>query len=113
MQRHRRRPLRRHAGALPGRHSDERHLERLRSGLLNAWLDVHAAYGALPLPEVLAPAIALAEDGFPVTHYLSAAIAGDRLLREFPTSRAVFTRNGAGEPMRAGDILRQAIWRAL
>ena len=76
-------------------------------GLLNAWLDVHAAYGALPLPEVLAPAIALAEDGFPVTHYLSAAIAGDRLLREFPTSRAVFTRNGAGEPMRAGDILRQ------
>ena len=76
-------------------------------GLLNAWLDVHAAYGALPLPEVLAPAIALAGDGFPVTHYLSAAIAGDRLLREFPTSRAVFTRNGAGEPMRPGDILRQ------
>ena len=76
-------------------------------GLLNAWLDAHAAYGALPLPEVLAPAIALAEDGFPVTHYLSAAIAGDRLLCEFPTSRAIFTRNGAGEPMRPGDILRQ------
>ena len=76
-------------------------------GLLNAWLDTHAAYGALPLPEVLAPAIALAEDGFPVTHYLSAAIAGDRLLCEFPTSRAIFTRNGAGEPMRPGDILRQ------
>ena len=76
-------------------------------GLLNAWLDVHDAYGLLPLADVLAPAIALAEDGFPVTHYLASAIAGDTLLCEFPTSRAIFTRNGSGEPLGAGDILRQ------
>ncbi len=76
-------------------------------GLLNAWLDTHAAYGTLPLADVLAPAIALAGDGFPVTHYLAAAIAGDALLCEFPTSRAIFTRGGSGEPMRAGDILLQ------
>ena len=77
-------------------------------GLLNAWLDVHAAQGRLPLSRVLEPAIALAGDGFPVTHYLSAAIAGDPLLCEFPTSRAIFTRNGSGEPLRPGDILTQA-----
>ena len=77
-------------------------------GILNAWLDVHAAQGTLPLADVLAPAIALADDGFPVTHYLAAAIAGDALLCEFPTSRAIFTRNGSGEPLRAGDILRQS-----
>ena len=77
-------------------------------GLLNAWLDTHEAYGALPLGDVLAPAIALAEDGFPVTHYLSGAIAGDSLLREFPTSRAIFTRRDTGEPLRPGDILRQS-----
>ena len=77
-------------------------------GLLNAWLDVHSKYGRLPLAETLAPAIALAEDGFPVTHYLAAAIAGDALLCQFPTSRAIFTRNGGGEPLRAGDILRQS-----
>ena len=76
-------------------------------GLLNAWLDVHEACGTLPLAEVLAPAIALAGDGFPVTHYLAGAIAGDSLLCEFPTSRAIFTRNGSGEPLRAGDILTQ------
>ena len=76
-------------------------------GILNAWLDVHGAYGSLPLSEVLAPAVALADDGFPVTHYLASAIAGDSLLCEFPTSRAIFTRNGSGEPLRAGDILRQ------
>lgn len=76
-------------------------------GLLNAWLDAHAAYGRLSLSEALGPAIALAGDGFPVTHYLSAAIAGDALLCEFPTSRAIFTRDGSGEPLRPGDILTQ------
>ena len=77
-------------------------------GILNAWLDAHSGYGVLPLGDVLAPAIAQADDGFPVTHYLAAAIAGDPLLCEFPTSRAIFTRNGSGEPLRAGDILRQS-----
>ena len=76
-------------------------------GLFNAWLDTHEAYGSLPLSDVLAPAIALADDGFPVTHYLSGAIAGDSLLCEFPTSRAIFTRSDTGEPLRPGDILRQ------
>ena len=77
-------------------------------GLLNAWLDTHEAYGVLPLGEALAPAIALAEDGFPVTHYLSGAIASDPLLCEFPTSRAIFTCSDNGEPLRPGDILRQS-----
>ena len=77
-------------------------------GILNAWLDVHSEYGSLPLADVFAPAIALADDGFPVTHYLASAIAEDSLLCEFPTSRAIFTRDGSGEPLRAGDILRQA-----
>ena len=76
-------------------------------GILNAWLDTHAEFGTMPLDEVLAPAIALASDGIPVTHYLAVAIAGDALLCEFPTSRAVFTRDGSGAPLQVGDILRQ------
>ena len=76
-------------------------------GILNAWLDVHSEYGSLTLADVFAPAIALADDGFPVTHYLASAIAEDSLLCEFPTSRAIFTRDGSGDPLRAGDILRQ------
>ena len=75
-------------------------------GLLNAWLDTHEAHGRLPLAEVLAPAIALASDGFPVSYYLALAIAGDQLLCEFPTSRAIYTRDGSGTPLQAGDILR-------
>ena len=76
-------------------------------GLLNAWLDVHDAGGRLPLADVLAPAIALASEGFPVSYYLAGAIAGDALLREFSTSKAIFTRGGTGLPLQPGDILVQ------
>ena len=74
-------------------------------GLVHSWLDAHEKYGVLPLAQVFAPALDLAENGFPVTHYLSAAIASDSLLCQFPTSQAVFTRNG--QPLRPGQILYQ------
>ena len=74
-------------------------------GLVHSWLDVHERYSSLPLDGVLAPAINLAENGFPVTHHLSQAIASDRLLCEFPTSRAVFTKDG--QPLRPGAVLYQ------
>ena len=70
-------------------------------GLVHSWLDVHERYGLLSLSQVLAPALELAANGFPVTHYLSAAIAADRMLCEFPTSRAVFTRDGV--PLNPGQ----------
>jgi gamma-glutamyltranspeptidase/glutathione hydrolase len=73
--------------------------------LLHGWLDAHDAIGRLPLGQVLAPAIELAAEGFPVSHYLAGEIAGDPLLCRFPTSRAVFA--DAGGPLRPGQILRQ------
>ena len=69
-------------------------------GLLKSWTEVHQRYGQLKLLEVLEPAIDLAEKGFPVSHTVSAAIALDSLLCEFPTSRAIFTRDG--RPLRPG-----------
>jgi len=74
-------------------------------GLVDSWLATHERYGALSLGEVLAPAIDLAANGFPVSHLLSKAIAADSLLCEFPTSRAIFTRDGW--PLRPGQILYQ------
>ncbi|MYB15552.1 MAG: gamma-glutamyltransferase [Chloroflexi bacterium] len=74
--------------------------------LLHGWLDAHEAIGRLSLGAVLAPAIELAAEGFPVSHYLAGEIAADPLLCQFPTSRAVFA--DAGEPLRPGQILRQS-----
>ena len=74
-------------------------------GLLKAWVEAHERYGRLSLSEVLEPAIELADEGFPVSHTVADAIAGDELLCQFPTSAAIFTRDG--RPLRAGEILYQ------
>jgi gamma-glutamyltranspeptidase len=74
-------------------------------GLVDSWLATHQRYGQLSLAEVFAPAIDLAGSGFPVSQVLSRAIAGDPLLCEFPTSRAVFTRDGT--PLQPGQTMYQ------
>ena len=74
-------------------------------GLLDGWLNAHQKHGSLSLAEIFAPAIDLAENGFPVTHLLAGDIAADPLLCQFPTSSAVFTRNG--RPLEPGEILFQ------
>ncbi len=73
--------------------------------LLHSWADAHDRFGQLPFAKVLAPAIDLAANGFPVSHYLSREIAQDQLLCQFPTSQAVFAPGGV--PLRPGQILRQ------
>jgi gamma-glutamyltranspeptidase/glutathione hydrolase len=74
-------------------------------GLLMGWTEAHHRYGNLKLEEVLEPAVDLAAGGFPVSHVVSRAIAADELLCQFPTSRAIFTRNG--RPLAPGEILYQ------
>ena len=74
-------------------------------GLLDGWLAAHGRYGRLKWSEVLEPAIDLAGSGFPVSYTLAQAITTDSLLQSFPTSRAVFTRDGL--PLAAGEILHQ------
>jgi gamma-glutamyltranspeptidase/glutathione hydrolase len=72
------------------------------AGLHLAWQE----HGRLPWKRLVAPAIALARDGFPVTEGLARSLAtvlDD--LRKYPASRAQFTKNG--DPYVAGDILRQ------
>ena len=74
-------------------------------GLLDVWLAVHERYGSLSLSQALAPAIDLAENGFPVSHVLAQAIAAEPSLGRFPSSQAIFTRDG--RPLQAGETLVQ------
>jgi gamma-glutamyltranspeptidase/glutathione hydrolase len=65
----------------------------------------HRRYGRLPWSRLLAPAIALAEHGFPVSPLLHASIAHDRHLGDDPVARAYFYQPD-GSAVPAGRVLR-------
>jgi gamma-glutamyltranspeptidase/glutathione hydrolase len=63
-------------------------------------------YGKLKLADVLAPAIHLAEDGFPVSEKLARQLDGERPeLQQFTVSRRIFLNDG--KMFHAGDTFRQ------
>jgi gamma-glutamyltranspeptidase / glutathione hydrolase len=65
-------------------------------GAVAGFLEAHARYGRLPLADVLAPAIRLAEDGFPVYLVMHEAIAANRAkVERFPAAASRFLPNGA------------------
>ena len=41
-------------------------------GTVDAWYALHGRFGKLPMPDLLAPAISYAREGFPVSQYISA-----------------------------------------
>jgi gamma-glutamyltranspeptidase/glutathione hydrolase len=67
-------------------------------------------YGKLSLEQVMAPAIKLAQEGFPLAAEDASDLRDDHYLREFPESRRVFQRDGnyfkAGETFRQPDLAR-------
>jgi gamma-glutamyltranspeptidase/glutathione hydrolase len=67
---------------------------------------VHAAYGRLPWPELLTPAIELARDGVPLTRP-QAHLHGilDLILRHTDEGRRVYSRDD-GARLLPGDVLR-------
>jgi gamma-glutamyltranspeptidase/glutathione hydrolase len=72
------------------------------AGLHLAWKE----HGSKPWNELIEPAIALARDGFEVSHGLARSLEGQiPSFRKYPASLAQFTKNGS--PYRAGDVLRQ------
>lgn len=85
-------------------------------GTVDAWFALHGKFGRLPMKDVLAPAIAYASNGFPVTQliakYWKANMAGfekDRaLIEEFDNARATYLIHGhtpaEGEIFRNPDL---------
>ena len=46
-------------------------------GAVDGWFNLHARFGRLPMSQILAPAIAYARDGFPVSQTIAHAMASD------------------------------------
>jgi gamma-glutamyltranspeptidase/glutathione hydrolase len=74
-------------------------------GCVAAWGALATRFATRPLATLLAPAIALATEGFPVSDLLAHVIAERRTTLEDPGWHAIFAPDGQGP--RAGDRLRQ------
>jgi gamma-glutamyltranspeptidase len=75
-------------------------------GAVDGWVQAHARFGRLALGECLAPAIALARDGFPVADSLARYQAGWRdLLAADPFTAAAYLRPD-GAPHKRGEVMR-------
>jgi gamma-glutamyltranspeptidase/glutathione hydrolase len=73
------------------------------AGLHLAWKE----HGSKPWKDLVMPAVALARDGFEVSHGLAREL--EEMIPEFrkyPATLAQFSKNG--EPYRAGEVLKQA-----
>jgi len=76
-------------------------------GCVDGWLALHAKYGRLPLAEVFAPAVSYAEEGFPVSPLLAAALPR---VAGVPGAQELVGRL----PVAAGDVRRRpGVARAL
>ncbi len=74
-------------------------------GLVDGWLLAHERYGKIPLEKVFEPAVALCEDGFPISYRLARALQAEhkRFVAQ-PYTRDVFTN--CGKPIAPGETLR-------
>lgn len=71
-------------------------------GLVRMLADAHRDHGHMPWQALFQPAIDLAENGFPISPELHAAIADDAYLRNSPTAAGSFyDRNGKAWPVGA------------
>jgi gamma-glutamyltranspeptidase/glutathione hydrolase len=80
-------------------------------GLLRMLEAAHAEHGRLPWAELFAPAIALANEGFPVSPRLAEAVAQAKPLKAFPAARAYFFTPD-GRPLQAGQRLTNPAFAA-
>jgi gamma-glutamyltranspeptidase/glutathione hydrolase len=74
-------------------------------GLLRMLEMAHARHGELEWELLFAPAIKLAEEGFPISHRLHELLARDRFLPGQEAARRYFYR-ADGRPRAVGEILR-------
>ncbi|MEM8987363.1 MAG: gamma-glutamyltransferase [Pseudomonadota bacterium] len=81
-------------------------------GAVDGWFELHGKFGNLSMRKVLAPAIAYAEDGFPVSpviaHDFGRNYAGFKdnmeMIEEFENAKATYFPTGA--PPKAGEIFK-------
>ncbi len=86
-------------------------------GAVDGWFALHEKFGSMKMPDLLAPAISYARDGFPLTPYVAFALDRDMRARgeekdveEFDNARHTYFVDGAtpreGQVFRNPDLAR-------
>jgi gamma-glutamyltranspeptidase/glutathione hydrolase len=74
-------------------------------GAVDGWFELHARFGRLPMPTLLAPTIQYAQAGFPVSEFIAYAMGqGLAALGGHPGFRETFSVDGRAP--RAGEVFR-------
>jgi len=74
-------------------------------GAVDGWFELHAKYGRLPMTELLAPAIAYASDGFPLSEIIADGWAINAKTRaDFPGFKETYMPNG--KPPAKGEMFK-------
>src|SRR5579885_2134119 len=71
-------------------------------GVVDAWYTLLDRWGTMTFAQVLAPAIEIAEHGFPLSERLAAAINGSQKLKKYASSQKVYYPGG--KVWKAGEI---------
>src|SRR5437879_5052725 len=76
-------------------------------GAVDGWFEALERFGSLSAEAIFAPAIAFAEQGFPVSPKLSGWLnrAAESILKPWESSASVYLIDG--KPFKAGEIMRQ------
>jgi gamma-glutamyltranspeptidase/glutathione hydrolase len=86
-------------------------------GAVDGWYALHDKFGKIAMPDLLAPAISYARDGFPVSQYIAAlwaanmdSLAGSTDVEEFENAQHTYLVNGAppaqGQMFKNPDLAR-------
>jgi gamma-glutamyltranspeptidase/glutathione hydrolase len=74
-------------------------------GAVDGWFELHGRYGRLPISELLAPAIAYAEEGFPVTQFIADLWQSNSDSRaDYAGFKDIYMPGGAAP--QTGDVFR-------
>ena len=80
-------------------------------GNLGGYLSLLERYGTMSVAEVFAPAIEVAEKGYPIDPMLAQSIdRGKNNLTKYPTTAKIFLPGG--QPLKAGDLLKNPDYAA-
>lgn len=74
-------------------------------GTLRLLETAHKRWGKLPWPQVIAPAIRVAEEGFPISPRLNGLLSQEKFLQSDPIARAYFYQPD-GTPKPVGTLLK-------